>query len=64
MNRTDSTTSTDSPRRIAAWIGVMIALALIVACLLTLTGCGGCQGHGGVLNDNKGTITCADGTVV
>jgi hypothetical protein len=62
MDSTDRSTSTTTIRRGAAWIGVVIALALIAVCLLTLTGCG-CQGHGGVLNNNKGTVTCADGTV-
>lgn len=52
------------PRSIG-WAGLMLSLVLIVLALVMLTGCGDpCAGHGGVLNDNKGTVTCADGTVI
>ena len=54
----------DIPRWVAV-AGLLLSLFLALSALAMLAGCGDpCAGHGGVLNDNKGTITCADGTVV
>lgn len=49
--------------RVVGWLGFALAFILIWVTVAALTGCGPCTDHGGVMNDNKGTFTCADGTV-
>ena len=54
--------------RIVGWIGVALSIAVMVMCVLILTGCrigvhDPCVNHGGTVNLNKGVFTCADGTV-
>ena len=57
--------------RIVGWIGVAVSIAVIVMCILTLTGCfpwahRACKYHGGLdwVANNKGLMTahCHDGT--
>ena len=68
-NRNGTIPIAHAAARRGARIGVAIATALIIWCLVTmLTGCKGlhdpCEGHGGTVNLNKGLYTCADGSIV